>query len=108
MGEIDAFTKKFKLEERRKKNLQRILEGLRVIGLNHKELVSKYGDIDAFSQGKLVNTGIKFSSKNMGKNDIWIAATASVFDLKLFTTDKDFHHLAQEYLKLEYIDFSRL
>ena len=38
----------------------------------------------------------------MGKNDIWIAATASVFKLTLVTTDKDFDHLKDKYLDLEY------
>ena len=34
----------------------------------------------------------------MGKNDLWIAATASVFDLTLLTMDKDFEHLNKEFL----------
>ena len=40
----------------------------------------------------------------MGKNDLWIAATSSVYDLVLVTTDKDFDHLDKEYLQLEYQD----
>jgi tRNA(fMet)-specific endonuclease VapC len=40
----------------------------------------------------------------MGKNDLWIAATASVYDMELITTDKDFNHLASKYLKLQRID----
>ena len=43
----------------------------------------------------------------MGKNDIWIAATASVYDLTLITTDKDFNHLKGEYINLEYIDIEQ-
>jgi predicted nucleic acid-binding protein len=44
----------------------------------------------------------------MGKNDIWIAATASVFDLKLVTTDKDFDHLEEEYIDLLHISLEEL
>jgi len=33
------------------------------------------------------------TAKNMGKNDRWIAATASVPDVDLLTSDKDFEHL---------------
>ena len=44
----------------------------------------------------------------MGKNDIWIAATASVFNLKLVSTDKDFNHLDEEYLDLLYIPLEEL
>lgn len=108
LGEIDAFIKKFKLGERRKRNFNKILEGVVSIGLNHRKLISKYGDIDAYSQGKISHEGEKFSSKNMGKNDIWIAATASTFNLKLFTTDKDFNHLSGKYVDLEFIDITQV
>jgi len=40
----------------------------------------------------------------MGKNDVWIAATASILDITLITTDKDFNHLDKEYLDLKLID----
>ena len=36
----------------------------------------------------------------MGKNDLWIAATVSVTNATLVTTDKDFNHLDKTYLKL--------
>jgi predicted nucleic acid-binding protein len=36
----------------------------------------------------------------MGKNDLWIAATASVLDIPLMTTDNDFTHLDAVFLKL--------
>ncbi len=34
----------------------------------------------------------------MGKNDLWIAATASIYNVQLITTDKDFDHLKENYL----------
>jgi len=37
----------------------------------------------------------------MGKNDLWIAATAHVVDATILTTDKDFDHLASEFLKCQ-------
>lgn len=36
----------------------------------------------------------------MGKNDLWIAATAHVIKAHLFTTDNDFNHLDPSYIKL--------
>jgi tRNA(fMet)-specific endonuclease VapC len=36
----------------------------------------------------------------MGKNDLWIAATASLLNLKLVTTDGDFDHLDSSFLSL--------
>ena len=44
----------------------------------------------------------------MGKNDLWIAATASVLDLTLLTTDKDFDHLKDVFLDLAFVDLERI
>ena len=43
------------------------------------------------------------SSRSMGKNDLWIAATASVLNVPLLTTDKDFLHLDGHFLDLSYV-----
>jgi predicted nucleic acid-binding protein len=40
----------------------------------------------------------------MGKNDVWIAATASVLEGTLITTDTDFDHLQGEFLDRIYVD----
>ena len=36
----------------------------------------------------------------MDRNDIWIAATTSVIQAKLITTDKDFNHLHNQYFEV--------
>ena len=43
----------------------------------------------------------------MGKNDLWIAAAASVYDLTLITTDKDFDHLNGVFLDVIYVDLEK-
>ena len=48
-----------------------------------------------------------FPARNMGKNDLWIAATASAFNLKLATTDKDFQHLEQVFVDLVYVNYEK-
>jgi predicted nucleic acid-binding protein len=103
LGEINATIKKLGIGEKRRKKIKDILNGINEFGVNFKEVIDRYGDIDAYSQGKLQPRRDKFSSRNMGKNDIWIAATASVFNLTLITTDKDFDHLNGVYLDLEYV-----
>jgi predicted nucleic acid-binding protein len=40
----------------------------------------------------------------MGKNDLWIAATACVTHLPLITTDRDFDHLDATHLSRYYFD----
>jgi len=47
----------------------------------------------------LLDTNI--SARNMGKNDLWIAATAYVTEATLLTMDKDFEHLKDVYLKMK-------
>ncbi|MCR9134308.1 MAG: PIN domain-containing protein [bacterium] len=107
LGELNALTKKLGIGDSRKKRLEKTLERIAKINVNIKEVIDRYGDIDAYSQGKLSNRKVDFSSRNMGKNDIWIAATASVYKLKLYTTDKDFDHLAGEFIDLEFIDIEK-
>lgn len=65
------------------------------------EIVERYAEIDAFSQGKLSNRPLGTTARNMGKNDLWIAATASVLNTQLLTTDPDFDHLDGVFLKVE-------
>ncbi len=36
---------------------------------------------------------VGMTARNMGKNDLWIAATAWYLDLLLHTADNDFDHL---------------
>ena len=107
LGELNSLAKQFKYGEKRKKEIERLVEQLFTIDTNIKEIIEKYGDIDAYSQGKLEGKPLGKSSRNMGKNDVWIAATASTFDMVLITSDKDFAHLDKTYLKLEYIDLDK-
>ncbi|MEL7220555.1 MAG: PIN domain-containing protein [Bacteroidota bacterium] len=43
----------------------------------------------------------------MGKNDIWIAATASALKIPLITADRDFKHLDGDFLELIWIDIEK-
>jgi predicted nucleic acid-binding protein len=67
-------------------------------------LINNYALIDAFSQGKLPAPNgqlLQTSSRNMGKNDLWIAATAYALDAVLLTTDNDFDHLNGVFFEVE-------
>ncbi|MDX2301793.1 MAG: type II toxin-antitoxin system VapC family toxin [Microscillaceae bacterium] len=106
LGELNSLTRQFKFGEKRRGMLYKLVEDIFKIDINFEEIIEKYGEIDAFSQGKLENQNLNKSSRNMGKNDLWIAATASAYDLILVTTDKDFDHLESEYIQLKYIDLN--
>jgi predicted nuclease of predicted toxin-antitoxin system len=54
------------------------------IDIHEREILYAYAEIDHWSRTK----GIR-----MGKNDLWIAATAKAASMTILTTDKDFDHL---------------
>ena len=74
--------------------------------INTDRIIQRYAEIDAYSQGKDPVKPLPrgLTSRNMGKNDLWIAATASVLRAQLLTTDKDFDHLNGSFIDLVYID----
>jgi tRNA(fMet)-specific endonuclease VapC len=68
-----------------------------------ENFVDTYSEIDAYSQRRNPRiTDYPFASpRNMGKNDLWIAATASLLGLKLVTTDADFNHLHEVFIEVQ-------
>ncbi|MCW3051997.1 MAG: hypothetical protein JWN14_1167 [Chthonomonadales bacterium] len=65
------------------------------VTIETEEILQAYALIDTFSER---------IGRSMGKNDLWIAATAHVMGATLLTTDKDFDHLDGQFLKREWID----
>jgi tRNA(fMet)-specific endonuclease VapC len=63
------------------------------ISVGAPELIAAYVEIDCFSK-----------NKSMGKNNLWIAATAKVTNATLVTTDGDFDHLGISHLHLAKIE----
>jgi len=108
LGELDSLAKQFNYGESRKEKLNLIIEDIFKLDVNRQNIIDRYGDIDAFSQGKLVGKPSGFSSRNMGKNDLWIAATTQVTDSILLTTDRDFDHLDKVYFEIGKIDLNRV
>jgi len=74
--------------------MRAIFERFGVIEIN-ADLIPFYAQVDAYSQGKLPIKPLPpgMSARTMGKNDLWIAATALYFDVELHTNDRDFDHL---------------
>ena len=100
VGELKSIAKRNYWGLRKLALLDAILSQLIIIGINAEDIIEKYAEIDTYSQGKLKNNPLLTTARNMGKNDLWIAATASVTNATLITTDKDFKHLDKTYLKL--------
>ena len=93
-GELEAFALKSAWGPQKLQALQGMRERFAVIEIN-EQLLPAYARIDAYSQGKLLSQPLPpgLTARNMGKNDLWIAATALYFDIELHTTDNDFDHL---------------
>jgi len=97
VGEIYSLAIQFNWGEEKKEKLKDLLNKLPTVGISHQSIISKYAEIHAYN--------IK-NGKALGNNDTWIAATGSVLNGTLLTTDKDFIHLDGKFLKVELIDQS--
>jgi len=100
-GEILSFAKQAAWGKAKLDRLFSVLENVPCVPIDgNSPLIDAYADIDAFSQAKHPNydapTGL--TARNMGKNDLWIAATAFLLDIPLITTDRDFNHLHPNFI----------
>lgn len=107
-GEIKSIALRNNWGKKRIDLLDSFLKQFLTADINVATIIEKYAEIDAFSQGKLTGKPLKTSSGNMGKNDLWIAATASVLNATLLTLDHDFDHLKGEFLGLETIKYDEI
>lgn len=94
-GEMRALALQFAWGAQRRQFMETLLAYFIIIPLPFSGVVAAYAEIDDYSRRNGVT---------MGKNDIWIAATASVTGARLLTTDKDFDHLDGVYLERDWID----
>lgn len=108
IGEAKSIAIQRKWGEKKAAQLEELLKKLLIADINAKRIIERYAEIDAYSQGKLENKRADFTSRNMGKNDLWIASTASILNAKLITTDKDFRHLDKEYIDLLEVDLDEI
>ena len=107
-GEILSLATRNSWGERRMAELDKLDEFFLISDIYDEKIIHRYAEIDTFSEGKLKSKPLGTSARNMGKNDLWIAATASVLGLTLLTTDKDFNHLNQVYLDLAFVDLDKI
>ena len=108
VAELNSIVLQRNYGERKLQVLKGILSNFAIIDINIVEILEKYAEIDAYSQGNLIGKQGDFTARNMGKNDLFIAATASVYNLTLLTTDNDFNHLYPEFIVLELVNLERL
>jgi len=104
IGELKSLGLQNNWGEKRLLSIGLLQQFIIITGTLENIIVDRYAEIDAFSQGKSQDKPLGISARNMGKNDLWIAATASVLNATLITTDKDFDHLHNHFLKVARFD----
>lgn len=95
LGEIYSLALKFGWGERRTSFIDELRKQLVVVPIERSDILNAYSKIDHCSYK---------DGKKVGKNDLWIAATAHVTDALLLTTDKDFDHLNGSHLRRILLD----
>ena len=80
---------------RKNDQLRFLFSTFRRISIENSDTLDAYVAIDPFSRANGIT---------MGKNDLWIAATASITGAVLLTMDRDFDHLDPAFLTRIWID----
>ena len=103
-GEILSLALQNNWGERKISVLTKLLNELVIIdiGGNNDLLLNAYAEIDAFSLQRHPTKKLKGSAKPMGKNDLWIAATAYATNATLLTADGKFMHLDKEFINIKF------
>ncbi len=86
-----------------------VLDAIQAVPVASQDLLRAYADMDAWSEGKQAGPGGEppvSPSRTMGKNDLWVAATAHLAKATLLTTDrKDFEPMGGIWFDLTVVEY---
>ena len=94
-GELRSLAAQWKWGRQKLDQMEFVLGYFRTLCIHDPDIIRAYAMIDAYCESV---------GHPMGKNDVWIAATAAVTGATLLTTDRDFDRLAPKYLARDWID----
>lgn len=97
-GEIRSLALQWNWGKHKKEQMEFFLSYFWRTTISTQDVFEAYATIDAYSES--VNCP-------MGKNDVWIAASAYIAQANLLTTDKDFDHLHHTFITRIWIDPQR-
>ena len=100
VGEIKSIALRNGWGKKKLDKLKELMSLFVITDINADDVLDMYAEIDAFSQNKLKNKSLTMTARNMGKNDLWIAATAAITSAKLLTSDDDFDHLDGQFIEI--------
>jgi tRNA(fMet)-specific endonuclease VapC len=93
-AEVRAMARRLGWGNARMNQLGFILTLLRRAPVENDAILDAYIEMDYYSHG---------AGHDMGKNDLWIAATAHATGAALITTDRDFDHLHDVFIERIFI-----
>lgn len=94
-GEILALARIWKWGQDKLSILDALLREIVVVDIHIQKVLERYSEIKAYA---------KESGLAIGDNDTWIAATTSVADAVLLTSDRDFNPLHGKFITREFVD----
>jgi tRNA(fMet)-specific endonuclease VapC len=94
-AEMRTLAEEFTWGAGKRRRLENVLSLCTIVPIPFGNVVDAYVEISEYSRRV---------GRAMGKNDLWIAATAMVTGATLLTTDRDFTHLSPLFLILTWID----
>lgn len=97
-GEIWSLARENAWGSQKGKALEVMLANLVTVDIHSDQGIEAYVDIEDASRNA------RGGARQMGKNDLWIAAVAKVTGATLLTCDRDFDHLDLALVRRLYID----
>lgn len=94
-GELRSLAYQFQWGTRKLDQVNFLLNYFKRVSLDHPDIIEAYAVMDAYSES---------IGRSMGKNDIWIAATAKIMGATVLTTDRDFDHLDPQFITRIWVD----
>ena len=99
-AEMESLASQFGWGNHKRQKLRELLNQFLIVPIDSQQIVDAYVELDTFSQGKHSTKTLKQSSRNTGKNDLWIAATTVVTGSTLVTSDEDFGHFNKTFFEI--------
>jgi tRNA(fMet)-specific endonuclease VapC len=93
-GELLSLSTRLGWGEAKVAALDALIRKFPVLDISSDEVIAAYARIDATSLS---------NGRKMGKNDLWIAAIASVVQGYVLTADADFDHLDPDLVRVEHV-----
>ena len=104
IGEIMVLASANNWGDRKLKLVQKLIDKLVIVELSYEDVLDNYIEIEEYNRNIHRTRKREGSHIKMGKNDVWIAATAMAASTSLLTSDKDFEHLDGEFFDVIIIE----